>query len=90
MKKITDKKYGSFELPDPLTQDQLEQYYEKLKPYRKDMEDMSSAKFRGLLVRIFTELGWLPDIPRDDAHMITWLGNELLKYIASYEIVDPN
>ena len=87
---ITHKKYGSFELPDPLTQDQLEQYYEKMKPFRKDVEEMSAAKFRGMLVKVFTELGWLPEIPRDDARKITWLGNELLEYIASYEIVDPN
>ena len=88
--KITHKKYGSFDLPDPLTQDQLEQYYEKMKPFRKEIEEMSAAKLRGLLVKIFTELGWLPEIPRDDARKITWLGNELLAYIASYEIVDPN
>ncbi len=88
--KLASKKYGTYELPEPLTQDQLEQYYEKLKPFRKDIEEMSSAQFRGLIVKIFTELGWLPEIPRDDARLISWLGNEIVKYIASYEIVDPN
>jgi hypothetical protein len=90
MMKISNKKYGSYELPEPLTQDQLEQYYEKLKPYRKDMEEMSSAQFRGLIVKIVSELGWIPELPRDDARKITWLGNEIIKYISSYEIVDPN
>lgn len=88
--KITHKKYGDYELPEPLSQDQLEKYYEKLKPYRKDIDEMSSAQFRGLIVKLFTELGWIPEIPRDDARKITWLGNELLRYVASYEIVDPN
>jgi hypothetical protein len=54
------------------------------------MEEMSSAQFRGLIVKIVSELGWIPEIPRDDARKITWLGNEIIKYISSYEIVDPN
>ena len=88
--KLEHKKYGTYELPEPLTQDQLEQYYDRMKPFREDIKDMSSAKFRGLIVKIFTELKWIPDVPRDDARKITWLGNELAKYIASYEVVDPN
>jgi hypothetical protein len=88
--KLKHKKYGEFELPEPLTQDQLEQYYDKLKADKDKIEDMTMPRFRGWLVKAASELGWLPEVSRDDARLITWLGNELSKFIASYEDVDPN
>lgn len=90
---IKSTKYGDFELPEILSQDNLERYYREMKALAPDnsLVGLTNPEIRGLACKAAYKMGWLKQEPdRSDAKRISWIGNQIVAYIASFEAVSPN
>lgn len=105
MKKASEKLGVSFELPDRLTVDQLDDYQRRIGVYLSEYKDgfLSSMRYRAMIYAAAVEAGligsWecetMPDVkPADiggaDAQVINFVGSEVDAYITAYTAISPN
>lgn len=95
----------SFELPDRLTVDQLDDYQQRIGKYLNDYKSafLSNARYKAIVYTAAVEAGlltnWqsetmpetnLSEIGQADARVILFVGDEVEKYITSYTTISPN
>ena len=95
----------SFELPDRLTVDQLDEYQKCIGNYLAAYKDqfLSTTRYRAMVYSAAVEsdliAGWqcdvMPDLrPADvgqaDAQVINYVGYEIDQYITSYTTISPS
>jgi hypothetical protein len=92
---------ASFELPDRLTVDQLDEYQCIIGAHLKDYEDafLSAIRFRAIVYGAAVEAGlignWrcdaMPDMQQPtDAMVISWVGQVIQEYVSAYTTISPN
>lgn len=95
----------SFELPDRLTVDQLDEYQRRIGGYLAEYKEafLSTMRYRAMVYSAAVEAGlisnWQSDTmpnakPADvgsaDARVISFVGSEVEAYITSYTAISPN
>lgn len=91
----------SFELPDRLTVDQLDEYQKiigtRLSEYKETF--LSTIRYRAIVYGAAVEAGlignWqcaaMPDKQQpNDAMVISWAGQVIEQYVSSYTTISPN
>lgn len=105
MLKASEQLQVSFELPDRLTVDQLDEYQRRIGGYLSDYKAafLSTVRYRAMVYSAAVEAGlitnWhsdtMPEVkPADvgaaDARVISFVGGEVDSYITAYTAISPN
>jgi hypothetical protein len=95
----------SFELPDRLTVDQLDNYQQCIGQYLNNYKDqfLSNTRYRAMIFAAAVEAGlisqWqsstmptleIDEVGQADAQVILYVGKEIEDYITAYTTISPN